>query len=117
MAPNEKTTELLQKIRMELLNSLGLATTVGYGPKFLHSTGQLHKGGPGGGLFLQLVDEPAADVLDPEAGCALGEIIHAQALGDYQALKKSGRRVLRVDLKKDVAGGLSVVSELLNAKP
>jgi transaldolase/glucose-6-phosphate isomerase len=113
---NEETTKLLQKIRMELLNRLHLATTVGYGPRFLHSTGQLHKGGPNNGLFLQIVDEPAEDVPVPEAEYTFGELIHAQALGDYQALKKRGRRVLRVDLKKDVAGGLSNISELLSAK-
>lgn len=113
---NEETTKLLQKIRMELLNRLGLATTLGYGPRFLHSTGQLHKGGPNNGLFLQIVDEPAEDVPVPEAEYTFGELIHAQALGDYQALKKRGRRVLRVDLKKDVAGGLSKISELLSAK-
>jgi transaldolase/glucose-6-phosphate isomerase len=115
LSPNEETTRLLQKMRAGFFDRLGLATTVGYGPRFLHSTGQLHKGGPNNGLFLQLVDEPAKDVPVPEAGYAFGEIIHAQGLGDYQALKKRGRRVLRVDLKKDIAGGLSGVSELLSA--
>jgi transaldolase/glucose-6-phosphate isomerase len=117
LPPNEETTRLLQKIRTGFFDRLGLATTVGYGPRFLHSTGQLHKGGPDNGLFLQIVDEPVEDVPVPGVEYTFDNIINAQALGDCQALKKRGRRVLRVNLKKDVAGGLSGVSELLNAKP
>jgi hypothetical protein len=60
------------------------------------------------------VDEPADDIPVPEAGYTFGEMIHAQALGDYRALEERGRRVLRVDLKKDVSGGLSRISELLH---
>jgi transaldolase/glucose-6-phosphate isomerase len=114
LSPTEEVTELLHGIRMELLNRLGLATTVGYGPRFLHSTGQLHKGGPNTGLFLQIVDGPVNDAPVPEADYTFGEIIHAQGIGDYQALKKREREVLRVDLKKDVTGGLSRISELLH---
>lgn len=114
LQPTDETTESLQKIRMEILNQAHVATTVGYGPRFLHSTGQLHKGGTNNGIFLQLVDEPADDIPVPEADYTFGEIIRAQALGDYQALKKRGRRVLRVNLKKDVTGGLSRIVELLH---
>ncbi|MBU2560149.1 hypothetical protein KKA03_04560 [archaeon] len=116
LQPTEETTKLLQKIRKELLNRMGLATTVGYGPRFLHSTGQLHKGGPVSGLFLQIIDTPAEDLPVPGADYTFGEIIGAQAIGDYLALKKRGRSVLRVDLKKDVARGLSEASRLLSAK-
>jgi transaldolase/glucose-6-phosphate isomerase len=116
LAPDEKTTKLLQKIQTELLERMGLATTFGYGPRFLHSTGQLHKGGPNNGLFLQIVDTASEDLPVPGADYTFGEIIGAQAIGDYLALKERGRRVLRVDLKKDVAGWLSRISKLLSAK-
>ncbi len=107
LAPTEETTAALQKIRLTLRDRLKLATTFGYGPRFLHSTGQLHKGGPNTGLFLQLLDEPTEDLPVPETGYTFGALIRAQALGDYQALKQRGRRVLRVQLNRDVAGGLA----------
>lgn len=113
LSPTKETAEMLQKIRTELLNRWGLATTVGYGPRFLHSTGQLHKGGPNNGLFLQIIDEPAEDLSVPDAEYTFGEVIRAQGIGDYQALKKRGRRVLRVNLEKDVSGGLSMIYRLL----
>jgi transaldolase/glucose-6-phosphate isomerase len=104
--PLEEVTSALQKIRNELLNRTRLATTLGYGPRFLHSTGQLHKGGPNNGLFLQLVDEPKFDLPVPETNFSFGKLISAQSMGDYQALKKRGRRVLRINLRTDVVGGL-----------
>lgn len=106
LAPTPETTAALQKLRLTLRDRLRLATTLGYGPRFLHSTGQLHKGGPNTGLFLQLVDEPGEDLPVPETGYTFGTLIRAQALGDYQALVQRGRRVLRVHLESDVAGGL-----------
>ncbi len=78
-----------------------LATTLGYGPRFLHSTGQLHKGGPNTGLFLQLVDEPEGDLEVPETDYTFGSLTQAEALGDYQALKQLGRRILRINLGKE----------------
>ncbi|HSL83910.1 MAG TPA: hypothetical protein VLF66_14135, partial [Thermoanaerobaculia bacterium] len=102
----------LRELRLLAADRRGLATTAGYGPRFLHSTGQLHKGGPAAGLFLQLVDEPAAEVPVPGAGHGFGELIRAQAVGDYRALVEAGRRVLRVQLGRDRAGGLA---RLLNA--
>ncbi|MFQ6123627.1 MAG: hypothetical protein ACE5R6_03350 [Candidatus Heimdallarchaeota archaeon] len=107
LEPKSETTELLQKIRNELLHQLQIATTLGFGPRYLHSTGQLHKGGPNKGLFLQLIDEPDKDITVPEVNYTFGQIIQAQALGDYYALKQRNRRVLRINLKKDVKGGLS----------
>lgn len=112
LCPCTKTKELLQRIRFELLQKTHLATTLGYGPRFLHSTGQLHKGGPNNGLFLQLVDEPETDLPIPEAGYSFGTLIKAQALGDYHALKSLGRRVLRVNLKSEVMSGLERLAEL-----
>jgi transaldolase/glucose-6-phosphate isomerase len=67
----------------------------------------LHKGGPPSGRFLQLVDEPAADLPVPETSYTFGNLIRAQAAGDRQALLQRGRRVLRIELGGDVAGGLA----------
>lgn len=97
----------LRELRLLLAGRRRLATTAGYGPRFLHSTGQLHKGGPATGLFLQLVDDPAAEVPVPGAGHGFGELIRAQAVGDYRALTEAGRRVLRVQLGRDRATGLA----------
>lgn len=113
LKPDEKTDKLLTMIRKELLSQTGLATTVGYGPRFLHSTGQLHKGGPNTGLFLQIVDEPGEDFDVPGAEYTFGDIIRAQSVGDFQALKSRRRRVLRISLDRDILGGLRSISELV----
>ena len=91
---------------VEPLERLRIATTFGYGPRFLHSTGQLHKGGPNTGLFLQIVDSPRSDLEVPGAGYTFGQLIRAQAVGDFRALTQKGRRVLRVDVGSDVPSGL-----------
>ncbi len=97
--PNEEATSvLLAHLRHKVGNRFGAPTTLGYGPRFLHSTGQYHKGGPNTGVFLQLVDQPEEDLEVPETGTTFGRLIAAQALGDYLALRERGRRVLRVDL-------------------
>lgn len=104
--PDEETIRSLRDLRRAVLRKTGLATTLGFGPRFLHSTGQFHKGGPNEGLFLQLLDDPAPDLSVPETDYTFGRLIHGQALGDARALEQKGRRVLRVNLKRDVAGGL-----------
>jgi hypothetical protein len=86
----------LQAIRMRLRDRMRLATTVGFGPRFLHSTGQLHKGGPNTGLFIQVVEPPQADVAIPGEPYTFGHLIAAQAAGDLMALRDRGRRVARV---------------------
>ncbi|MCH7979590.1 MAG: hypothetical protein IH935_11540, partial [Acidobacteria bacterium] len=106
MAPAMGTAAALQNLRAKLRDRLHLATTVGFGPRFLHSTGQLHKGGPKTGLFLQLVDEPATDLPVPEMTYSFGALIRAQAMGDFQALRQRGRRVLQVNMGNDVPAGL-----------
>ncbi|MBI5287185.1 MAG: hypothetical protein HY878_06305 [Deltaproteobacteria bacterium] len=106
LLPTSEITSLLQNLRMALRDRLRLATTIGYGPRFLHSTGQLHKGGPRKGLFLQLIDVPEKDIEVPSAGYTFGTLIHAQALGDFHALKQQGHRVLRVNLGSVVVQGL-----------
>ncbi|MER3421373.1 MAG: glucose-6-phosphate isomerase, partial [Chloroflexota bacterium] len=82
------------------------ATTLGYGPRYLHSTGQLHKGGPDTGVFLQLVSAPLRDADVPGMGYTFQTLKLAQALGDLEALETRGRRVLRLDVGADVDGAL-----------
>jgi transaldolase/glucose-6-phosphate isomerase len=107
LAPSGDHDAALGGLQAELSRRTRFATTLGYGPRFLHSTGQLHKGGPASGRFLQLVDQPAADLAVPETGYSFGTLIRAQAQGDREALLQRGRHVLRVDLGGDVAGGLA----------
>ena len=109
---NPTTKEALKTLRVRLRDRLKLATTVGYGPRFLHSTGQLHKGGPNTGLFLQLTADDPEDTAVPHQPYTFGAFKQAQAQGDLQALQEHGRRVLRLDLSDDIAQGLA---ELLKA--
>ncbi len=109
----ESTNELLQVIRLRLRDVLRLATTVGYGPRFLHSTGQLHKGGPNTGLFMQLTCHDATDISIPRRPYTFGIFKKAQAMGDLEALARHGRRVMRVDLGDDVKKGLSLLRQLV----
>ncbi len=97
---NSVTFGRLQKLRKSVMKLTGTATTLGFGPRFLHSTGQLHKGGPGSGVFIQLTADPAEDLEIPEEGVTFGVMERAQALGDFEALQARGRRVLRIHLKK-----------------
>ena len=113
LAPNRETTQVLQEIRFRLGRKRKLASTLGYGPRFLHSTGQLHKGGPDAGLFLQLVDRAGGDLAVPETDYTFRELIEAQARGDYQALRQRGRQILRVDVGPDPVAGLRQISGVL----
>ncbi len=82
----------------------GCVVTVGLGPRFLHSTGQLHKGGPPTGVFVQVVDDPGAEVAIPGRKFGFRRLIEAQAAGDYAALANRGRRVVRTTLEEVAAG-------------
>ena len=110
--PTAETDAVLQQLRNQLLTKTRCATTVGYGPRFLHSTGQLHKGDGGNGLFIQFTSEPENDVDIPDtageaaSGMSFGVLKQAQALGDAQALLDANRRLIRFDLGKDVVGRL-----------
>jgi hypothetical protein len=104
------TEEALQTIRTKLRDNLQIGTTLGYGPRFLHSTGQYHKGGPNTGLFLQLTSEDIQDARIPEQPYSFGLFKRAQALGDLEALRKHGRRVIRIHLGEDVAEGLAALT-------
>ncbi|MCH9053299.1 MAG: hypothetical protein IIA72_19945, partial [Proteobacteria bacterium] len=113
LAPTEGTFRTLTDIRLALRDRLTLAVTLGFGPRFLHSTGQLHKGGPDNGLFLQLVDQPSDDIAIPETAYGFAALIGAQAEGDLAALEQRRRRVLRVDLGTDTASGLAALAKAL----
>jgi hypothetical protein len=102
----------LANLRGALWRRTGGVVTAGHGPRFLHSTGQLHKGGPDTGRFLQLIDSPAVDVAVPGGEHTFGQLIRAQAAGDAEALAERGRRVLVVDLGE---GGASAVGPLIDA--
>ena len=88
----------LHEVRMRLRDRLKVATTVGFGPRFLHSTGQLHKGGPNSGCFIQVVEPPEQDAAIPGQPFTFGTLIAAQSAGDLQSLRAHGRRVARVRL-------------------
>jgi len=104
----------LQAIRLHLRDGLHLATTLGYGPRFLHSTGQFHKGGPNNGLFLQVTADEAEVVPIPGEAYAFGLFKHTQALGDLQALRRHRRRVIRVHLGTDVIEGIEALLQAVN---
>ncbi len=117
--PTAGTDAALLALRTLLRDRLRVATTVGYGPRFLHSTGQLHKGDGGNGLFIQLTaddphDAPIPDEAgSPESAMTFGVLKMAQVLGDKQALLDAERRVIRFHLGDDVAGGLKLLTETL----
>ena len=111
--PTGRTTRALHKLRVAIRNRLGVATTSAYGPRFLHSTGQLHKGDGGNGLFIQLTSDAREDLAIPDAtrsessSMSFQVLKLAQALGDAQALRNAGRRVIRFHLGDDVPGGVA----------
>ncbi len=115
LTENPATNRALQNLRVRLRDRLRLATTVGYGPRFLHSTGQLHKGGPNTGLFLQLTADPSEDVAVPGQPYTFGTFKAAQAQGDLEALRKHGRRVMRIHMGSNAAKGLAALEHAIDA--
>ena len=99
--------EALQRIRALIRDKRRVATTLGYGPRFLHSTGQLHKGGPNSGVFLQITADHGKDPDIPDEPYSFGTLVAAQALGDMKSLCTRNRRVIRVHLSRNVEAGLS----------
>jgi transaldolase/glucose-6-phosphate isomerase len=97
----------LQALRHHVRDARRVATTLGYGPRFLHSTGQLHKGGPNTGVFLQITAEDAQDLPIPGHKYSFGVLKRCQAQGDFEVLAERGRRLLRVHLGTDVRRGLA----------
>ncbi|MFB6285313.1 MAG: bifunctional transaldolase/phosoglucose isomerase [Candidatus Bipolaricaulia bacterium] len=113
IAPTSRVNETLHELRLKLRDRTQRATTLGYGPRFLHSTGQLHKGGPNTGLFLQLVDEPSSALPVPETDYSFQKLLRAQADGDYHALAQQNRRVIRINLGQDPLDHLEQLREAL----
>jgi transaldolase/glucose-6-phosphate isomerase len=111
--PSPEHTAKLKEVSVLLQERLGAATTFGFGPRFLHSTGQLHKGGPNSALVLQIVDEPGDNLPVPETNYTFDALIQAQAVGDFTALKQRRRRALRVNLGSDTEAGLKLLAEAL----
>ena len=105
-AEHEKT---LQAIRHAVRNKKHVATCLGFGPRFLHSTGQAYKGGPNSGVFLQITCDDALELPVPEQKYTFGVVKAAQARGDFQVLVERGRRALRVHLH-DVESGLATLA-------
>jgi transaldolase/glucose-6-phosphate isomerase len=117
LQPTDKISDALEKIRLTLRDKTKCATMLGYGPRFLHSTGQLHKGGPNTGVFLQIIDDAGQDKADdqavPETDYTFGQLIRAQAAGDATALQQRGRRLLRVQAGHDAQKALGKIEEVL----
>jgi hypothetical protein len=115
LEPNAEHTAALQSVRVRLRDSLCLATTLGYGPRFLHSTGQFHKGGPNNGLFIQITADDAQDLPIPGEPYSFSILKQAQALGDLRSLESKQRRVVRLHVGKDVSGQLARLEELVES--
>ena len=107
------TVQLLRGLRALVRDRAGVATTLGIGPRFLHSTGQLHKGGPASGVFLQVTGEPRRDLMIPGWPESFGILIAAQAAGDLASLQRRGRRVLRLHLA-DPESGLARLQAMMH---
>ncbi|MBV9766767.1 MAG: bifunctional transaldolase/phosoglucose isomerase [Acidobacteriaceae bacterium] len=107
--------EKLQEIRKQIVNSKQVATVLGFGPRFLHSTGQAYKGGPNSGVFLQITCEEPEDLPVPQQKYTFGVVKAAQARGDFQVLADRQRRALRVHLGKDLSADLDRLRDLVSA--
>jgi transaldolase/glucose-6-phosphate isomerase len=112
----EETPEIdseLQEIRVKIRDATKCATTTGYGPRFLHSTGQLHKGGPDTGVFFQITANDETDFPVPGEPFTFSILKQAQALGDFRSLSARGRRAVRVELGDDTMEGLRHLGDLI----
>ena len=99
-------------LRDKILCRTKRAVLFGYGPRYLHSSGQLHKGDGNNGVFLILSADPANDIQIPGQNYTFGQLCNAQALGDFQALEKKGRRVMKLHLQQPVAQAIKKISDL-----
>lgn len=105
--------EILDSMRRQLRDRLQVATTLGYGPRYLHSTGQLHKGGPENGVYMLITANAEADLAIPDESYGFATLHEAQALGDFRSLVDRARRVVRVHLGDDVEAGLGILASAL----
>jgi hypothetical protein len=106
--------EVIQQLQLSLRDKTHCASTTGYGPRYLHSTGQLHKGGPDKGLFLQIIASDKADLDVPGEPFSFGVLKQAQAFGDFRALSRRGRRVLGIDIRDKGVEALKRLLELIH---
>jgi transaldolase/glucose-6-phosphate isomerase len=111
VTPNTENEAALQRLRVAIRDEHRVATTLGFGPRFLHSTGQLHKGGPDSGLYIQVTTDDTVDVAIPGPPFTFSILKQAQAQGDLQSLRDHGRRVIRLHLSGDLALGLSRLTD------
>ena len=107
---NQGHEDALQGIRRKVRDAKRAATVLGFGPRFLHSTGQAYKGGPNTGVFLQITCDDARDVAVPDQKYTFGVVKAAQARGDLEVLRERGRRTLHVHLGPDVKAGLALLA-------
>ncbi|MBI1851321.1 MAG: bifunctional transaldolase/phosoglucose isomerase [Planctomycetes bacterium] len=112
---NAAHEDAMQGIRTRVRDKKRVATCLGFGPRFLHSTGQAYKGGPNSGVFIQVTADDAQDLPVPGAKYTFGVVKAAQARGDFDVLAERGRRALRVHLGKDVAAGLATLRRAIDA--
>lgn len=110
---NAESEKLLQAIRENVLTKHNVATCLGFGPRFLHSTGQAYKGGANNGVFLQITSDDAVDIPVPEQTFTFGVVKAAQSRGDFQVLLDRGRRALRVHIGADVTTDLARLAEMI----
>jgi len=110
---SDAVAQRLRQLRMVIREKYGVPVTVGYGPRFLHSTGQLHKGGENNVVALQLTYDPAEDVLIAGEPFSFGTLIRAQALGDFEALRAHQRRVMRLHLGDELLANLDKLIEVI----
>ena len=113
---NADNERVLSSIRSKVLEKTRAATCLGFGPRFLHSTGQGYKGGANNGVFLQITSDDKFDVPVPEQKYTFGVVKAAQARGDFQVLLDRGRRALRVHLPADVGKGLAAILDLFSSR-
>ena len=114
LTPTAEAARGLQEMRIALRDRLRIATTVGWGPRYLHSTGQLHKGGPPSGLFIQITGDDREDLAIPGAGYGFSTLKAAQALGDLQSLRDGARRVIRLHLSGKQSPALQQLLQMVS---
>ncbi|MBR5151210.1 MAG: hypothetical protein IKW71_00030 [Elusimicrobiaceae bacterium] len=110
--PNEEVEKALLALRNKMMNKTKRAVLFGYGPRYLHSTGQLHKGDGNNGVFLILSAEPKEDIKIPGQKYTFGQLCNAQALGDFQALQAKGRRVIKLHLTQPLLQSIQHITDL-----
>ena len=113
--PTEASDAAFREIRAHVRDEYGVATTLGYGPRFLHSTGQLHKGGPATGVFLQVTAAESEDIAIPGKPFTFGQLKRAQGIGDFESIVAHGRPVLRVHIGADVEKGITMLRNMAGA--